>query len=217
MGLIIAVDGPAASGKGTIAGLLGKTLGLAVLDTGLLYRAVGLAVLAAQGNPEDPADAQRAAEALQPAMLQNPALRSAAAAAAASCVAVHPQVRLALLGFQRQFADHPPGNARGAVLDGRDIGTVVLPHAALKLYITASPEVRARRRYEETVLTQPQTLYENVLADICTRDLRDRSRSTAPLRAAADAVVIDTDNLSITKVLDRCLHAAAAVGIGVEA
>jgi CMP/dCMP kinase len=186
-GMIIAVDGPAASGKGTIAQALAAHYGLPFLDTGLLYRAVGLAALR---SGHDPADAEAALAATNfPNDLMNDAdLRSEAASQAASIVSAHPAVRAALLQRQRDFANHPAG----AVLDGRDIGTVIAPHANAKLFVTASPEVRARRRTADV----PQD-YEAVLADILSRDARDMGRTDAPLRQAEDADLLDTSNLTI--------------------
>jgi CMP/dCMP kinase len=186
-GMIIAVDGPAASGKGTIAQALAAHYGLPFLDTGLLYRAVGLAALR---SGHDPADAEAALAATNfPNDLMNDAdLRSEAASQAASIVSAHPAVRAALLQRQRDFANQPAG----AVLDGRDIGTVIAPHANAKLFVTASPEVRARRRTADV----PQD-YEAVLADILSRDARDMGRTDAPLRQAEDADLLDTSNLTI--------------------
>jgi cytidylate kinase len=189
----IAIDGPAASGKGTIAKRLAAHYGLAYLDTGSLYRAVGLAVLASGGDPADPVAAERAARALDPAHLDDPALKSAEAGEAASKVAVHPGVRAALLAFQRQVAAAPGG----AVLDGRDIGTVVLPEADAKLFVTASLEERARRRVLELDgRVEPEPL-ARMIAALAERDRRDAGRAAAPMAQAADAHLLDTTNLSI--------------------
>jgi cytidylate kinase len=189
----IAIDGPAASGKGTIAKRLAAHYGLAYLDTGSLYRAVGLAVLAAGGDPADPAAAERAARALDPSHLDNPALKSAEAGEAASKVAVHPGVRAALLAFQRQVAAAPGG----AVLDGRDIGTVVLPEADAKLFVTASLEERARRRVLELEGKVEAEALARMVAALAERDRRDAGRTAAPMAQAADADLLDTTNLSI--------------------
>ncbi len=187
--MIIAVDGPAAAGKGTIARALARHFGYHFLDTGSLYRMVGLAVLKAGGDPNDRAAAIAAAQSLDPSMFADGDLRTEAVAAAASIVAVIPEVRSALLEFQRAFARRAPG----AVLDGRDIGTVVCPDADVKLFITASAEVRARRRQLEL----GSASYADVLAEIRARDDRDSKRAAAPLFPAQDAVVIDTSTLSV--------------------
>jgi CMP/dCMP kinase len=185
--MIIAVDGPAASGKGTIARALAAHFNLPHMDTGLLYRAVGLSVLNAKGDPEGAA-AALAACGFADDLLNDPALRSEDVAGAASIVSAHPAVRQALFDRQRAFALQPGG----AVLDGRDIGTVVMPEADAKLFVTASAEVRAQRRHRE----QPETFYDDILADILKRDARDSERQTAPLTMAADADLLDTTNLA---------------------
>jgi cytidylate kinase len=196
--LIIAIDGPAAAGKGTLARRLAAHFGLRHLDTGALYRAVGRDVVLAGEDPADEARAAARATTLDPASLDDPGLRGEAAGHAASVVAAHPAVRAALLAFQRRFAAAPPG----AVLDGRDIGTVVCPDALVKLFVTASPEIRAKRRHEEA----PAALdLAEVLADIRRRDARDSGRSTAPLAAAADAVILDTSDLDADQVFERAL------------
>jgi CMP/dCMP kinase len=197
--MIIAVDGPAAAGKGTIARALARHFGYHFLDTGSLYRMVGLSVLKAGANPNDAEAAVAAAHALSPQNFRDEDLRSEEVGSAASIVAVIPEVRAALLDFQRSFARKQPG----AVLDGRDIGTIVCPDADAKLFITASPEVRARRRQME--LGAPD--YDTVLAEIRARDLRDSQRATAPLVPAADAVVIDTSDMTI----EDAVHAAIKV------
>lgn len=185
--VVIAIDGPAAAGKGTLARRLAAALGLPHLDTGLLYRAVGRRVLDAGADPADPAVAELQALALDAADLDRGDLRGPAADAAASAVARHPEVRAALLAFQRRF----PGE-RGAVLDGRDIGTVVFPDADVKLFVTAALEARARRRWVELGGVAPLAEIE---AEMRARDERDSTRSAAPLVQAADAVVLDTTSL----------------------
>jgi len=190
--MIIAVDGPAASGKGTIAKALARHYGLPHLDTGLLYRAVGIAVLRAGGDPADEDDAFRACG-FEDALLSDPGLKSEAAARAASIVSAHPAVRAALLDRQRAFAGQPGG----AVLDGRDIGTVIAPEAQAKLFVTASPDVRAQRRYTELVGHGLAVTLDHVLADIRARDARDSRRGIAPLRQAEDAALLDTSELDV--------------------
>ena len=189
-GTVIAVDGPAAAGKGTLARRLAAALGLPHLDTGLLYRAVGRRVLDVGGDPRDVAQAEAAARALAPADLDRTDLRSPMADMAASAVAAIPAVRAALLDFQRGF-----GRDRGAVLDGRDIGTVVFPDAAVKLFVTASVQERARRRCLELrgrgVAADPA----QVEAEIRDRDAQDANRPVAPLKPAADALLLDTTTL----------------------
>lgn len=196
--LIIAVDGPAASGKGTIAKALARHYGLPHLDTGKLYRATGLATLRAGQSPTNEAAAAAQASTLDAALLDDPALASDDAATAASLVSAHPAVREALLARQRAFAAQPGG----AVLDGRDIGTVICPEAPAKLFITARPEVRARRRHAELAATRT---YDQVLADIHARDLRDSSRSTAPLLRAPDAALLDTSDLAIAAAVGQAI------------
>jgi cytidylate kinase len=191
---VIAVDGPAASGKGTIATRLGAHYGLPVLDTGLLYRAVG--VLSA--DPDDAGLSAKAARALTAATLEGPALRTRAAGELASRVGVHHEVRAALLDFQRDFARQPGG----AVLDGRDIGTVICPDAPSKLYVTASPEVRAARRWRQLTSQGETVELPDVLADIRRRDARDGSRVAAPMTQASDAVLLDTSEMDIERAFD---------------
>ena len=184
---VIAIDGPAAAGKGTLARRLAAELGLPHLDTGLLYRAVGRCVLDADGDPADPGAAEAAASKLRAEDLLRPDLRGPAADAASSAVARHPGVRAALLAFQRRF----PGET-GAVLDGRDVGTVVFPDAEVKLFVTADLAARARRRWEELGRAVP---FEQVEAEMRARDEGDSIRGAAPMRQAADAVLIDTTAL----------------------
>lgn len=209
MGFVIAVDGPAASGKGTIAVRLGATLGYPVLDSGLLYRAVGVRVLEEGGDPDDEATATAVALSLDPAELEQPRVRTRGAGEAASRVAVHPGVRTALRDFQQAFAAQEPG----AVIDGRDIGTVICPTAQAKLYITASPQVRAGRRWKQLAAQGEAVTYEEVLADIQTRDARDAGREDSPMRPAADAVLLDTSEMTIEAAFDaarRIVEAARA-------
>ncbi|GEL41589.1 cytidylate kinase [Methylorubrum extorquens] len=189
--LVIAIDGPAASGKGTLAKRLALHYGLPHLDTGLLYRAVALTLLDAGGDLDDTGAAARAAFDLSAERLTDPRLRERAMGEAASRVSSVPEVRAALLSWQRRFAEA----AEGAVLDGRDIGTVVCPDARVKLFITAAPEERARRRHRELLGRGEETTLAAILADIRARDARDSSRAAAPLKAAEDAVVLDTTEL----------------------
>jgi CMP/dCMP kinase len=190
--MIIAVDGPAASGKGTIARALATHYRLPHLDTGLLYRAVGLAVLRHGGDPLHEIDALRACD-FSDALLDDPEIRSEAASRAASVVSAHPSVRTALLERQRAFARLPSG----AVLDGRDIGTVIAPDANAKLFVTATPQIRAQRRYDQLVGNGAHVKFGHVLADIEARDARDSGRAAAPLARAVDADLLDTSDLAI--------------------
>ena len=200
--LVIAIDGPAAAGKGTLARRIAAHLDLRYLDTGLLYRAVGRRVLDRGADPRDAAIAVAEARALDPADLDRPDLRGPASDAAASAVAAIPAVRAALLDFQRSF-----GRARGAVLDGRDIGTVVFPEAPVKLFVTASPEERARRRFLELrgrgIAADP----DQVLAEIRDRDAQDANRPVAPLKPAPDAITIDTTALDADAAFAAALAA----------
>ena len=198
--LTIAIDGPAASGKGTLARRLAAQFDLAYLDTGAIYRAVARDVLVAGLKPQDVEAAERSARALDPASLGDPRLRDEDVARASSVVAAHPGVRQALLDFQRGFAADPPGGKRGAVLDGRDIGTVVCPDAPLKLYITADIGARAERRFKELAAKGEAQEQAVVLADLQARDARDSARATAPLKPAEDAVTIDTSALDADAV-----------------
>ena len=203
--MIIAIDGPAASGKGTLAKRIATHFGFALLDTGLLYRAVGLKTLNLGCDPSDAAAATAAAESLDPAELENPELRADAAAGAASKVGAIPAVRAALLDFQRRFASHPPGGVAGAVLDGRDIGTVVCPDAGAKLFVTASVEVRAERRLKELRERGLEAIHSRVLQEMKERDSRDASRAVAPLEPAGDAFVLDTSDLDPDAVFAEAL------------
>jgi CMP/dCMP kinase len=200
---IVAIDGPAASGKGTLARRLAERFGLAHLDTGKLYRATAFLVLAAGADPTDPAAAEAAARRVEPTLLADPRLLEEPVARAASVVAAVPSVRAALLAFQRGFAAAPPPPARGAVLDGRDIGTAVCPEAAVKLFITATPEARAERRLRELRERGATAIYGGVLQDMKERDARDSLRRVAPLAAAPDAVIIDTTGLDADQVFEQ--------------
>lgn len=206
---VITVDGPAASGKGTIASRLGALYGLPVLDSGLLYRAVGVSLQRAGGNLDDAGQAEAIARGLTAEDLGDPAFRSRAASEAASRVAVHPAVRAALLELQRGFAARPGG----AVLDGRDMGTAICPEAPAKLYVTATPEVRAERRWKQLAGQGETVPLEDVLADIHRRDARDGGREASPMRPATDAVLLDTTDMSIEQAADaarRIVEAARA-------
>ena len=200
--MIIAVDGPTASGKGTIAKALAAHFGLPHLDTGLLYRAVGRQVALNGGNPDDPADALVAC-AFPDSLLDDPELRSEASGGLASRVSVHPGVRQALYERQRAFATQPGG----AVLDGRDIGTVIAPEAPAKLFVVASVSARAERRFKEMQAQGRAVALADIAADLEARDARDRSRAEAPLVAAADAVLLDTSDLN----RDEAIAAAIAI------
>lgn len=201
--MIIAVDGPTASGKGTIAKALAAHFGLPHLDTGLLYRAVGRQVQQAGGNPDDP-DVALAACDFPDSLLEDEILRSEEVGGHASRVSVHPAVRRALFERQRAFALQPGG----AVLDGRDIGTVIAPHADVKLFVRATPNIRARRRHAELRGQGHEVSIDRVLADIRARDQRDMQRTTAPLMVAADAAVLDTSFLSIESSVQRAIALA---------
>jgi cytidylate kinase len=212
MGFVIAVDGPAASGKGTISVRLGEAFGLPVLDSGLLYRGVAAKLLAEGGDLDDPAQAGAAAARLDVRALEDPALRTRAAGEAASRVAAHPEVRAALLTFQRDFATREPG----AVIDGRDIGTVIAPDAPAKLFVTASAEARAERRFKQLSAAGEAITYADVLSDIQRRDARDGDRAASPMRRAGDAVLLDTTHLGIDEAFDaaRRVVEAARVAAG---
>lgn len=199
--MIIAIDGPAAAGKGTLARRLATHLGLRYLDTGLLYRAVASRVIDAGASPADVKAAALAAKSLGPSDLSRPDLRGETVSQAASVVAAQPDVRAALLAFQRDFAATPPG----AVLDGRDIGTVVCPDADVKLFIHASLEVRARRRMRELQDKGESPIYARVLSDMAERDARDSARAVAALKAAPDAIEVDTSDLDADQAFQRAL------------
>ena len=193
--MIIAIDGPAAAGKGTLAHRLADRFGLARLDTGLLYRAVGVKVTGRGQDPSHTDVAVAAARDLAPGDLGDKALRGDAAAEAASKVAAIPRVREVLLDFQRNFARNPPDGASGVVIDGRDIGTVVCPDAEIKFFITADVEIRAERRLKELQERGLEAIYGRVLRDMKGRDARDSGRDVAPLEPADDAHRIDTGDL----------------------
>ena len=207
--MIIAVDGPAASGKGTLTRKLAEHFNLARLDTGMIYRAVGLKALEI-GDPADENVAVEAARSLAFDDLDQAGLRDEAAGKAASQVAAIPAVRDILLKFQRNFATNPPNNkngpVNGAVLDGRDIGTVVCPDAPYKLFISASSEVRAERRYKELQERGEEAIRSAILGDIIDRDERDRSRTVAPLEPATDAEIIDTSDMDADAVFAAALN-----------
>lgn len=198
---VIAIDGTAASGKGTLARRLAAAYGFDHLDTGLLYRAVGVAVLRGGGNPDDPIAGLAAVLALDPSGLGDPELRGDAAAQAASRVSAIPGVRTALLDFQRRFAERPPG----AVLDGRDIGTVICPDAPAKIFVTATLETRTARRWKELRERGHEVIYDEVLDDLRQRDERDRRRAVAPLVPASDAFLLDTSQLTADQVFEQAL------------
>ncbi|MDE2181794.1 MAG: (d)CMP kinase [Alphaproteobacteria bacterium] len=205
--MIIAVDGTAASGKGTLAKRLAQHFGFAHLDSGSLYRLVALGVTEAHGDPASEADALAAARALDPARRYDPAIRSRAMGNVASVVSAFPAVRATLLAFQRDFAARPPGGLKGSVIDGRDIGTIVCPDATAKLFVDAAPGVRARRRWLELSAAGAAPPESAILADIEARDARDRNRPVAPLKPAPDARLLDTSDLDI----DAAFAAALAL------
>lgn len=207
--MIIAIDGPAASGKGTLGKRLAAHYHFRHLDTGVIYRAVAKALLDAGADPTDEARAVAAALELDPEKFGHPALKTRPIGEAASVVSVFPKVREALLTFQRQFAAEPPG----AVLDGRDIGTVICPDADVKIFVVADPVVRARRRTLEARARGEEADEAVVLADILKRDERDRNRPVAPLKAAADAHVLDNSNLDIEAGLQAAIAIVDAVRV----
>lgn len=204
--MIVAIDGPSAAGKGTLARRLAAALGFHHLDTGLLYRAVGARLLADGRDPSDPVLAAAAAETLAHADLDRPDLRSEPVSRAASIVAANPAVRAALVSFQRRFAQRMPG----AVLDGRDIGTVICPDAAAKLFVTARPEIRAGRQFAELQARGEPATYAAVFQDLRERDARDEARGTAPSRPAEDAIVLDTSDLTPDQAFERAMDVVDA-------
>lgn len=202
---VVAVDGPAAAGKGTLARRLAATLGLPYLDTGLLYRAVGRRVLDAGGDPRDVATAEAQARALTAGDLDRGDLRGPEADMAASAVATIPAVRAALLDWQRDF-----GRTHGAVMDGRDIGTVIFPDAPAKLFVTASPEARAKRRWLELQGKGVRRTLEDVEAEMRARDAQDAQRATAPMKPAEDAIILDTTSLDAEHAFHMALKLVRA-------
>jgi cytidylate kinase len=208
--MIIAIDGPAASGKGTIAKQVAAVYGLHHLDTGLIYRAVAKAVLDSGHSPDDVARATEVAIRLDPTKFEDKALKAQAITEAASVVAAIPQVRQALMNYQREFATKPPG----AVLDGRDIGTVIAPGADVKLFVVASPEVRAARRTLELKARGESADEQEVLADLLRRDERDSRRTAAPLKPAPDAHLLDTTHLGIDAAFRAAVEIIEAVRTG---
>ncbi|HEX2367269.1 MAG TPA: (d)CMP kinase [Bradyrhizobium sp.] len=208
--MIIAIDGPAASGKGTLAKRLAAHYGLRHLDTGVIYRAVAHALISAGADLKDEAAAVKAAQGLDPETFGNPALRSQKVGTAASVVSAIPRVREALVEFQRQFAAKPPG----AVLDGRDIGTVICPDADVKIFVVADPRVRARRRTLEARDRGEEAGEATILADILARDERDQNRAVAPLKPAKDAYLLDNSNLDIEGGVRAAIDIVEAVRAG---
>ena len=208
--MIIAIDGPAASGKGTLGKRLAAHYGLRHLDTGLIYRAVAKAVLDAGHGLDDVAQAARAAQALDPSGFDEAILKTHAVGEAASVVSAIPEVRAALLKFQRDFGRAPPG----AVLDGRDIGTVIFPDAGIKFFVTATPEARARRRWQELRAAGSAVAESEILADILRRDERDTRRAAAPLKPAPDAHLLDTTHLDIDAAFRAAIDIVEAARAG---
>jgi cytidylate kinase len=204
--VVIAIDGPAAAGKGTLAHRLAAHYGLACLDTGLLYRAVA----AHLKDRSDEAAAVAVARALAPSWLTAPDLRGEQVGALASRIAAYPALRAALRRWQRDFA-HDPAHARGSILDGRDIGTVICPDADLKFFVTASAEARAARRYKELQESGASVIYPQILQDIEARDARDRKRDVAPLIPADDAIVIDSSDISADAVFEQARKCVDAI------
>ena len=208
--MIIAIDGPAASGKGTLAKRLAAHYGYRHLDTGAIYRAVAYALISRGADLADEAAAVSAARGLDPQTFDNPGLKSHQVGTAASVVSAYPEVREVLLNFQRQFAAHPPG----AVLDGRDIGTVICPNADVKIFVVAAPGVRARRRTLEAQARGEAADEAAILADILARDERDRNRAVAPLKPAADAYLLDNSHLDIEGGVRAAIDIIEAVRAG---
>jgi cytidylate kinase len=208
--MIIAIDGPAASGKGTLAKRLAAHYGYRHLDTGVIYRAVALALTTRGLDLQDQAAAVRAAQELDPETFDNPALKSQAVGSAASIVSAIPEVRAALVAFQRQFAVKPPG----AVLDGRDIGTVICPNAEVKIFVVADPKVRAHRRTLEALARGEAADEAIILADILARDERDQNRAAAPLKRANDAYLLDNSHLDIEGGVRAAIDIVEAVRAG---
>ena len=211
--IVIAIDGTAASGKGTLARRLADHLGYAYLDTGKLYRYVGNMIITSGFDPNDESKAisiaKDLAQKLSPSELDDPKLLSDEAGQAASKVGQYKEVRSALLKYQKSFAKSPPEGAKGAILDGRDIGTVICPDAHLKLYVDASIQTRAKRRFKELQSKGISVTYDAVLADMQERDERDSQRNEAPMKPASDAIMLDTSNMSIEDVLQQVLALVA--------
>ncbi len=205
--IVIAVDGTAASGKGTLAKLLAKHFAFAHLDSGSLYRLVALGVLEAKGDPAQESEAVAAAHALDLSRAGDPAIRSDIVGKMASLVSAHPGVRAALLQFQRDFAARPLGESRGAVIDGRDIGTVICPEATAKLFVDAAPEIRANRRWRELQALGIARAEHDILEELIARDHADRNRPISPMKPAPDAALLDTSDLDI----DAAFAAALAL------
>jgi cytidylate kinase len=210
--MIVAIDGPSASGKGTLSKRLAAHLGYAHLDTGKIYRAVGMMALRVGGDLADESVVLQAAKLLELSAFTDPELGGDIAAVAASKVAAITSVRTLLLQFQRDFAAAPPGDLKGAVLDGRDIGTVVCPEAEIKFYVTANTEIRAERRHKELLERGESIIYARVLQDMKERDERDTNRSVAPLKPADEAFIIDTSDLDADQAFAAALAAIKRTG-----
>jgi cytidylate kinase len=210
--MIVAIDGPSASGKGTLSKRLAAHLGYAHLDTGKIYRAVGMMALRVGGDLADESVVLEAAKLLKLSAFTDPDLSGDIAAVAASKVAAITSVRTLLLQFQRDFAAAPPGDLKGAVLDGRDIGTVVCPEAEIKFYVTANTEIRAERRHKELLERGESIIYARVLQDMKERDERDTNRSVAPLKPADEAFIIDTSDLDADQAFAAALAAIKRTG-----
>lgn len=208
--MVIAIDGPAASGKGTLARRIADRFNFEYLDTGSLYRAVALCMVMANGNPDSEIDVKAALNTLGRNMtselLESPELRSELVSRMSSKVAALPMVREYLLDFQREFAKNPPAHRNGVVLDGRDIGSVVCPNAEVKLFITATAEIRAARRFNELQSKGVQISFDEVLEDIKVRDQRDRDRSASPMIVSDDAFMVDTSDMDIAQTFDHSLN-----------
>ena len=213
--IVIAIDGPAASGKGTLARNLADRLNLAYFDTGTLYRSVAKAMLDAGKNPDNESEALAAAKIITFEDTKSEGLRTVEVSQNASVVAKFPSVRAALLDFQRNFAKTPQAGKNGVVLDGRDIGTIICPDADVKLFVTASVEERARRRLHEMLQKGEVTDFEAILAETKQRDARDSDRDAAPLKPADDAHTIDTSDMNADEVMERALSLVAGAGIAI--
>jgi len=208
--VVIALDGTAASGKGTLAKKLAQHFGFAHLDSGALYRLAAYSVLVSKGDPKSEADALRGAQTIDFNQAGNPAIRTDIVGQAASYVAAIPAVRAALLDFQRNFLAQPPGGGPGAVMDGRDIGTVICPGATAKLYVDARPDVRARRRWQELKTMGIRRSEADLLAELNARDAADKSRPVSPLIQAPDAALLDTSDLGIDAAFAAALALVSA-------